>query len=50
MQAFVFETYLVHDKKVIRELEVPEDFNLYKLAEESKKNMPQKHEPSLLGI
>mgnify|MGYP001590400643 FL=1 len=33
MKTYIFKTYLFRDKKVVREIEVPENFNLYKLAE-----------------
>ena len=33
MRIYIFKTYLFRDKKIVREIEVPENFNLYKLAE-----------------
>ena len=33
MKTYILKTYLFRDKKVVREIEVPENFNLYKLAE-----------------
>ncbi len=32
MRTYIFKTYLFRDKKIVREIEIPEDFNLYKLA------------------
>ena len=32
MKTYIFKTNLFRDKKVIREIEIPEDFSLYKLA------------------
>lgn len=33
MKTYIFKTNLLRDKKIIREIEVPENINLYKLAE-----------------
>ncbi|MBI4120486.1 MAG: hypothetical protein HY454_03395 [Parcubacteria group bacterium] len=33
MKTYIFKTNLLRDKKVIREVEIPENLNLYKLAE-----------------
>ena len=33
MKTYIFNTQLLHDKLIQREIEVPEDFSLYKLAE-----------------
>ncbi len=33
MKTYIFRTKLFRDKKIIREIEVPEDANLYKFAE-----------------
>jgi len=33
MKTYIFKTNLLRDKKIIREIEVPENVNLYKLAE-----------------
>ncbi len=33
MKTYIFKTNLFRDKKIIREIEVPENMNLYKLAE-----------------
>jgi len=33
MKTYILKTYLFRDKKVVREIEIPENFNLYKLAE-----------------
>lgn len=32
MKTYIFKTNLFRDKKIIREIEVPENINLYKLA------------------
>ena len=33
MRTYIFETKLLYDKKVVREIEIPEDASLYELAE-----------------
>ncbi len=33
MKTYIFKTHLLRDKKIIREIEAPEKFSLYRLAE-----------------
>lgn len=33
MKTYIFKTYLFRNKRIVREIEVPENYNLYKLAE-----------------
>ena len=33
MKTYIFKTNFLHDKKIVREIEIPENINLYKFAE-----------------